>query len=614
VVRTGQLVVSGIVAVVRTDGASVSPDLIQHLTAGLAFRGPDAQATRCLGQTALGHARLSAGARSVNDCQPLALDGDSWIVADARVDDRATLVGALSSDGDTPAPSDADLILRAYAKWGAGCFDHLLGDFTFAIWNASSRRLLCACDHLGVRSLFYAHVGPWLVVSNAVECLRRLPDVSDDLDDQAVADFLLFGHREDPSATTFRDIRRLPPAHRLTWEAERGIEVRPYWEFPIEEPFYRRATEYADRLQTLLDQAVSDRVRGERVGICLSGGLDSTAIAATAVRQHRSSEGQPVRGFTFVYQSLIPDDERDAAAAAAAHLGMPVQFYVLDRARGWEAFTEPDAPEPLVPSMHGEPRRSCYADMAAHSRIALDGEGADNALHYEWRAYLSHLRRTNQWTRIAADGLTFLAHRRRPPLLHTLMHGWPRAASDGDDPAIPSWMSIDLVERLHLRERWADVMRTAGSAHPVRPVGYGSLHMPAWQSVFDGLDAAYTRVPLEVAYPFLDLRMLRFLMRVPVVPWCRDKYLFRYAFRDVLPRAVRRRPKTPLHGYPHHEKVRRDGWPGVIASPRLEAYATSSPFEGSTPSPSNTDAALRLVALSRWLAGLNSPAAAAVRR
>jgi asparagine synthase (glutamine-hydrolysing) len=135
--------------------------------------------------------------------------------------------------------------------------------------------------------------------------------------------------------------------------------------------------------------------------------------------------------------------------------------------------------------------------------------------------------------------------------------------------------------------------------------------MPLWPSFFDGLDAAYTRVPLEVAYPFLDLRMLRFLMRVPVVPWCRDKYLMRYAFRDDLPEAVTRRPKTPLRGHPHCEKVRRDGMPRLAASRQLEQYGSSQRFEDVPSSPGQTDAALRFLALSRWLARLESRPAAA---
>jgi asparagine synthase (glutamine-hydrolysing) len=85
------MVLSGFVAVVGTDGSPVPSELIERLTAALAFRGPDGRATRCVGQAALGHTALSMGARSAHDCQPLSVDGTSWIVADARIDDRAAL-------------------------------------------------------------------------------------------------------------------------------------------------------------------------------------------------------------------------------------------------------------------------------------------------------------------------------------------------------------------------------------------------------------------------------------------------------------------------------------------------------------------------------------------
>ncbi len=601
---------SGIVAMVRTDGAPVPPELVQQLTSALAFRGPDAQASRCLGQAALGHSLLSIGARTAHNRQPLTMDGTSWIVADARIDDRASLIASLDFDARRPPNSDAALILGAFMKWDVACLGHLLGDFTFAIWDERARRLLCACDHLGVRTLFYAQVGPWLAVSNAIDCLRRLPDVSDDLDDLAVADFLLFGHRADPAATTFREIRRLPPAHRLTWTPENGLDIRRYWELPIEDPLYCKDAEYAARLRALLDEAVSDRIRTERAAIFLSGGLDSTAIAATAVRQNRSPDVDPVRGFTFVHQSLIADDEGEAAAAAAAHLGIPWRHYVVDASSGWDDFATADTPEPFLASMDGEARARCYSDVAAHSRIVLDGEGADNLLIYEWRTYLSYLWRERRFARIAADALTFMAHRQRLPRLATLFARAAPIDVKPGKPQIPAWMPNALVERLQLRDRWNYVMRDAISDHPVRPIAYFSLQLPAWQSAFEGYDAGYARVPFEVSYPFLDVRVLRFLMRVPVVPWCRDKYLLGYAFRDELPPAVRNRPKTPLRGHPHQEKVRRDGVPRLVSSVRLEAYASPRASSSVPGSPSDVDAALRLVALSRWLAHLESTQAA----
>jgi asparagine synthase (glutamine-hydrolysing) len=253
--------VSGIVAIIRTDGGAVSPDLIQTLTASLAFRGPDARASRCDGPAALGHTLLHTGPISDRDCQPLTLDGRSWIVADGRIDARSALIATLDMDTQRllSAASDAELILRAYMKWGTACVERLLGDFTFAIWDASTRRLFCARDHLGVKPLYYAQIGAWLVVSNAMECVREHPDVSDELDDLAVSDFLLFGYKADHAATTFRDVRRLPPAHTLIWSRDAGCSVRRYWELPIDEPIYVRDMDYVDELVDLVNQAVADR-------------------------------------------------------------------------------------------------------------------------------------------------------------------------------------------------------------------------------------------------------------------------------------------------------------------------------------------------------------------
>ena len=606
---------SGIVAVVRTDGATVAPELIQTLTASVAFRGPDAQASRCAGPAALGHTLLRTGPASHHDRQPLTLDGRTWIVADGRIDARSTLIAELETDaqGLLVAASDAELILRAYMKWGTACVERLLGDFAFAIWDALARRLFCARDHLGVKPLYYAQVGAWLVVSNAVECLRRHPDVSDELDDLAVADFLLFGHKADHAATTFRDIRRLPPAHTLTWSPHAGTGVRRYWQLPVDEPIYRRDSEYVAELVDLLDQAVVDRLRTDRVGIFLSGGLDSTALAATAVRKIQSSATDPVRAFSFVYDTLIEDDERTYADAAARHLGIPCQYYVVDRSAGWKDPDGAHAPEPLLTAGERGASDPCHSDMAAHSRVAFLGEGPDNAMQYEWGAYLSYLRREGRWARLAADGVKFLVHHRRPPLLTTMLR--LTAPTDAaPEPAVPPWLAPALVHRLRLEDRWRDVMRREDARHPVRPIAYFSLRMPLWQAVFDSLDPSYTGVPLEVRHPFLDIRVLRFLLRLPVVPWCRNKYLLRRAFRNVLPAAVLHRRKTSLRGDPMLERVRRYGLPPMRLTPRLEMYGVPGGLQDAAATPVAAEAALRFVAFSHWLSHLESQDRAAAAR
>ena len=99
--------------------------------------------------------------------------------------------------------------------------------------------------------------------------------MSRELNDAAIADFLLFGVNQEIDTTSFRDIRRLPPAHSITW-SNGMARCRRYWTLPVEEPIhFKRADDYSDRFRELLRAALRDRLRTRRVGVLMSGGLDS---------------------------------------------------------------------------------------------------------------------------------------------------------------------------------------------------------------------------------------------------------------------------------------------------------------------------------------------------
>jgi asparagine synthase (glutamine-hydrolysing) len=114
-----------------------------------------------------------------------------------------------------PSATDADLILCAYRVWGEGCVEHLLCDFAFAIWDERSQSLYCARDHFGVKPFYYSLSAKSLVFGNTLDCIRIHPGVSDELNDRAIGDFLLFGSNEDPTTTVFAGIQRLAAAHSL---------------------------------------------------------------------------------------------------------------------------------------------------------------------------------------------------------------------------------------------------------------------------------------------------------------------------------------------------------------------------------------------------------------
>src|SRR5207249_2248040 len=197
-----------------------------------------------------------------------------------------------------------------------------------------------------------------------------------------------------------------------------------------------------------------------------------------------------------------------------------------------------------------------YRSVAPHSRVVFYGEGPDNALLYEWKPYISYLVRNRRFARLLADiGMHMIRHR-RIPLVSTV----PRIVKDWMERdqwllPFPDWLNASFASRMRLRQRWDDHAQRGARlpSHPVRPIAYWSFHTPLWEALFRRMDAQETAAPIEIRHPFLDLRVLRYMLAVPTIPWCRAKYLERRAMRTALPLSVLRRPKSPLKGEPYWE-------------------------------------------------------------
>ena len=114
-----------------------------------------------------------------------------------------------------------------------------------------------------------------------------------------------------------------------------------------------------------------------------------------------------------------------------------------------------------------------------------------------------------------------------------------------------------FASRLGLSDRWREWLGGPKSDHPIRPRACASLKLANWRQIFERSDAGISRFPVEVRHPYMDVRMVRYILAVPPIPWCANKHLLRESMRDVLPEAIRRRPKTPLAGDPVSEHLKR---------------------------------------------------------
>jgi asparagine synthase (glutamine-hydrolysing) len=561
--------VSGLAAVFARGGAAADPALLGRMVAAQRFRGPDGQGSWARGEVGLGHTLFRTTREAEPQAGPVWLDDRLVITADARLDGRDELLARLGDRGrPLAAAPDAELILHAYDAWGEECLPHLLGDFSFALWDRARRKLVCAVDALGARAFYYADRGDLFAGANGLAPVRLHPGVRDQLDERAVGDFILAGHYQDRDLTIYADVKRIPPGHLLVVSRE-GVRLRQYFAWPeARETTWARPGDCVAAFRDLLDRAVRDRLRTDRAAILLSGGVDSPVVAAAAKRASPATE---LRAYCATYERLIPDDEPRWAALAARSLSIPIDFQPLDDGglfdwAGRLAPPEPTADCFIVPYMEQ------FSRLADESRVVLTGYDGDTLFVTD---FALHWRRRLAQGRLATlvRELAFYVGRRRtlPPMGVRTSLARRRAAAALRRPA---WLRADLWKRAGLAARWA---RGALPPLATTPRAAAALRFaaPYWGAFFDAHDAAYLGRPIDFRHPLLDLRVVQFVLALPALPWCVDKHLLRLCM-DGLPEALRRRPKSPTIVDPFDLLIARGAPASLRArglSPRLGPFA-----------------------------------------
>jgi asparagine synthase (glutamine-hydrolysing) len=563
---------SGFFGMVRCDGVAVEPRFLDRVAQRLRFRGPDGGQIWAKNGLGTCFSYLETGTRHQSRSQPVRLAERYALVGEVRLDARKQLVEELQENrlAATQETSDEELLLLAWSVWGERALTKILGDYSFAIWDGVQKSLCCARDFNGPRPFFYALRSGVFCFSNTMQILRMVPEVSGKLDDAFVRDFLLEGFCNDPARSIWRDIRRLPPGHLLQFIGG-SVQGRRFLQLAVEEPLdLREPREYLENYRELLVQAVADRLPEGKVSLYLSGGLDSSSVCAVAARM-AAAQGLAgkLKAFTISWKPLFDDPEPRFAGIGAQHIGLPHEILEEDTIHPLDGMAAETTPEPTSELFLD---RACriFKKIAAHSPVVLSGDGGDNVLTGQSWPYFQYLRARGEWGEITRTFGGYLArHWRFPPLrggFRNKFREWFGVGLDARE--IPSWLNEEFSKRSCALTPENGATRDPLDTHPLHPQGYASLHSGYWASVLEGEDAGLTGVNLETRAPLLDLRLLRFLLRLPPVPWCIDKELTRRAMGPWLPVEILKRPKCPLLQDPLEACQERTGWrPQPVENP-----------------------------------------------
>ncbi len=559
------------------------------------------------GSVGLGHTQHKTTLEAEREVSPTSLEDRLFITADARIDARDELCARLRDCGrDLPVDlPDPELVLHAYDAWGEGCLQHLLGDFSFALWDAPRRKLFCAVDALGTRAFYYADRGGSFVGSNTLACVRLHDEVSDELDERAVGDFILLGGYEDRALTIYADIKRIPPGHFLV-VTDDGARLTRYFDWP--DPVDARAPSPDDCLEdfrALLARAVRDRLRTPNVAVLMSGGVDSSLVALTAKRQLEGQFATPeLRAYCTVYDHLIPDDERRHAGLVANSLSIPIDFQAMDDGALFDWVGRLSPAEPFADIVIG-PFLDQLARLASRSAVVLTGWDGDTLLMAAVRLHWKERLARGEMGALVRELLWYvITQRALPPIgVRTALAGRQRAVAQRRRP---SWLREEFWQRAGLERRWSSATLPAAPTRSREP-SLRAFAGRAWAPLFDGHDPGYLGRPIDFRHPLLDLRLIRFAMTLPAIPWCANKHLLRRCL-DELPGAIRRRPKTPLTRDPVVELIRRRG-PDAVRVPRstetlaplVDLLAARTALGRTSDSVDDPWIPLRALALGTWL-------------
>jgi len=561
----------GIVGIYRPEG-QIDKERMASACRLIRHRGPDASNVFLDGAVALGHQRLKIIDLSDSANQPMT-DADEQVVLvfNGEIYNYRELRKQLLDLGhEFRTNGDTEVLLHMYLQYGKQCLTYLRGMFAFAVWDKRRRVLLLARDRLGIKPLYYRANGGGLCFGSEIKALLALDDHPVRINAQSFHDYLTFRYTISPN-TMFRGIEKLPPGHSLEF-SDTGIKIDRYWSLDFEKKQSMGDEDWIRAFRERFTETVAyHMVSDVPVGILLSGGLDSSVVAAVA----QSQLTQKIKTFSVAFNDGGIFDERPYARLMAKHLGtdhhdigMTAQDFIATLPQFIWHMDEPMA-DPAALPLYAVSQLS-----RQHVKVVLSGEGSDELLGgYAFWSQFKGYNRLKLFKRLPAPlreavfgtlNRTVFHSERLDKYLKMSRHPLSRYGA-----LVPSFQDCVFTEE----EKWnlyGESFRACALKDSVDKVraAYEEaekfefldqmlfVSMTQWlpEDLLLKADKMTMAHSLELRVPFLDHVLVDFAARIPGHLKVRKqgagysvKYILKKAFADMLPQEIVEREKL---GFP----------------------------------------------------------------
>ena len=551
-----------------TSKRSIDPRILRSMGDTLRHRGPDDEGEMigedgdlCVG---FGHQRLSIIDLSPAGRQPMSNeDGSIWITYNGEIYNFIALREELERKGHRfKSSSDTEVVIHLYEELGIRCLEKMNGMFAFALWDRHKKTLILARDRIGKKPLHYALSNEGIVFASELKALLTHPGVSREIDLKSLNRYLTYEYVPAPDSI-FKSIKKLEPGHYLLYR-QGSTEMVQYWDIPLtDNPMgYKTEAEYVEDLRERLANAVKSRLVADvPVGLFLSGGVDSSLIAALAMRANPKLEC-----FSIGFDEPSFDESRYARQVARV-LNAQHQLMIFSTREMLDTIhklpdilDEPLADASILPTY----LLSKFASQKV--KVALSGDGGDE-LFAGYPTYQAHklityydslpaflksaLRTMASHLPVSHDNIStefkikqFLKGAGVASEIRFFI--WMGAFTDAEKKGL---LSDEVKSELRSHNTYEDIFNYISKSKLTKDMErilYLSMKLYLQDDLLVKVDRTSMANSLEVRCPLLDYEFIEFACSLPMfykLNGLKTKYLFKKAAMGLLPASIINRPK-----------------------------------------------------------------------
>ncbi|WP_085902011.1 asparagine synthase (glutamine-hydrolyzing) [Kiloniella majae] len=542
--------------------------VLASMTDAIIHRGPDDEGVFVGNGIGLAMRRLSiidiAGGH-----QPMSSDQARWqLVFNGEIYNYQELRQELAEVGcKFSTASDSEVLLQQLTHKGLDGIHGLNGMFSFALWDESEQRLVLARDRMGVKPLYYYWDGKRLLFASEIKSILATGLVERDINPQAIWDYLTLRYVPTPD-TIWKNIYKIPPGHTLTIKrGDAAPTIQRYWDIPYQENVPEIDDVEADAQFTdLFSSAVNLRMRADvPVGIMLSGGLDSSAVAAIA--SDGAVGGHKLNTFSVGFAGHPEIDELPYAREVASYLGTDHHEIVIGRKEFIDFL--PDfvryTDEPLA-DLASIPLHYVSQLASKQVKVALSGEGSDEVLGgYDFGLRVAAWERDNSWPQRLKSGLGQLFNKGLGEVIDQRRTSPP--------PNMTNYMTARekttlMGQNLGFKDSQSEIrdsLRRLGKQDPLHQTLYAFCQSWLVEDLLMKADKMSMANSLELRTPFLDYRLVEWAANVPARikigpghdgPYTTKRILRRFSSERVPDEVITRRKQgfpVPVYGWLNNE-------------------------------------------------------------